>query len=320
MANVYTDLSSGVWQNLAAPAYDRAVDYQLRNMPLWRQFAVDKHPAAQAMPGSTVTLTILNEFSGLATTPLTETVDPDAVAPPNPTRVTITPNEYGNAALQTRKLRDLSFTQPDMELANLIGKNEADTIDSLIQAVVDASTNLLFVNGGVLKTSAGSEVTVGATDVYSSAAASAAVSLLRRRKTTPKDGTFYLSVIHPDVSLDLRRENATNAWIAPHTYGGDTAQIYAGEIGAFAGQRYIETTRVRTALDGVTSGKVYSTYTLAQQAVAELTVEEPHVVIGNQTDKLNRFFPIGWYAVLGWGIYRPEAIQVTRTASSIATL
>lgn len=63
--------------------------------------------------------------------------------------------------------------------------------------------------------------------------------------------------------------------------------------------------------------KVYRTFIAGQQALAEAVAEEPHVVIGPVTDKLNRFRPIGWYGVLGFSVYRDEALYRIESASSI---
>ena len=65
------------------------------------------------------------------------------------------------------------------------------------------------------------------------------------------------------------------------------------------------------------STKVYRTFLAGQQALAEAVAEEPHVVIGPVTDKLNRFRPIGWYGVLGFKVYREEALYRIESASSI---
>lgn len=64
--------------------------------------------------------------------------------------------------------------------------------------------------------------------------------------------------------------------------------------------------------------KVYNTIIAGQQALAEAVAEEPHVVIGNTTDRLNRLTPVGWYGVLGFKRYREEALYRIETASSIA--
>jgi len=42
------------------------------------------------------------------------------------------------------------------------------------------------------------------------------------------------------------------------------------------------------------------------------------VVIGPQTDKLRRFYPIGWYGIMGFGVYRNDALYRIESDSSIA--
>ena len=64
--------------------------------------------------------------------------------------------------------------------------------------------------------------------------------------------------------------------------------------------------------------RVFDTLLCGQQALAEAVAEEPHVVIGNVTDKLMRFRPMGWYGVLGFARYREEALYRIETGSSIA--
>jgi N4-gp56 family major capsid protein len=319
MANAFTGgATSAAWDNLVETAYDRAVDWYLNDEARWRD-VIDKRPVAQAMPGDVVTLTLHNQL-GLSTSPLTETVDPDSVAMPAPTRVNVTLQEWGNAAIGTLRLYATGFTKPDQELATSIGMNQIDSMDAIVRAVADAGTNLVWVNGGVTKTTGGANTSVAATDLLTRGPATAATKLLRRNKVRPKQGSFYAAMIHPDVSFDLQAENSATAWNAPHTVGTDTAAIYTGTVGDFQGARYIETTRCNITTDGVSSGKVYSTYYLGQQALVEAAAVQPHVVIGPQTDKLKRFFPIGWYALSGYAIYRPKALLTVRTASSIAAL
>ena len=64
--------------------------------------------------------------------------------------------------------------------------------------------------------------------------------------------------------------------------------------------------------------RVYNTIVCGAQAMAEAVAEEPHIVIGNVTDKLMRFRPMGWYGVLGFSVYRDEALFRIETGSSIA--
>jgi hypothetical protein len=66
--------------------------------------------------------------------------------------------------------------------------------------------------------------------------------------------------------------------------------------------------------------RVFDTIVAGSQAMAEAVAEEPHVVIGNVTDKLMRFRPMGWYGVLGFAVYRDEALYRITSGSSIAAL
>ena len=108
MANAFTSTGSATLggtvggAGLVQKAYDRLLEFALRSEPLIRSVA-DKRPARQAIPGSTVVLQRYVDLDS-ATTTLTETTDPDAVALTTPTSVTITLNEYGNAVLVTRAL------------------------------------------------------------------------------------------------------------------------------------------------------------------------------------------------------------------------
>lgn len=322
MANSYTSLTgttpNGQWSTLAAAAYDRAVEYVLRDIPQWRN-TIDKRPVAQAMPGTSVILTILKEFATLATTPLSELVTPDSQAPPAPNQVTVTLNEYGNYALQTALLQELAFTNPSVELANLIGKNLVDTIDTLIRNVADTATNKIWVNSGAVTTGGTDNLTL-AGDVMSSTLVARTVGLLERRKTLPQDGVAYLSVTHPDVLADVMLDTSATAWTLPHNYR-DTQGVYAGEVGTFRGARFLRTTRTTHGANTATTPvNIYSTYFFGSEALVEATVTEPHIVIGEITDPLRRYFPIGWRSVQGWSIYRQEALQIARTASGSGAL
>lgn len=317
MANVFTD--GGVaWANFLATGYDTYIEFQLRSEPIYRSF-VDKHPEAITNPGPTITLSLAQEFATLATTPLVETVDPDAVAPPAPIRVTVTLNEYANFAIETLRLKQLAFVSVDPVLAELLGKNRVDSVDKLVQNVADTGTYIMGGNAGVLKSQASgfSEAAVAAGDTFTDNAARNAVTKMRTRNVMGRDGADnFLAVMHPDVTVDVM---SNTGWLNPHAYQ-DTQNIYRAEIGSYLGARYIVSPRATVVADGSAGTKVYRTHYFGRQAIVEAMVEEPHTVIGPQTDKGRRFFPIGWYAHGGWAKYREEAIQQVRSSSSIAAL
>lgn len=321
MANAYTDTSA--MSNAVQTAYDKFFEFALRAQPLFRQVA-DKRPAQQTAPGGSVVLERYQDLA-VATTPLTEAVDPDSVAMGNPTTVTITLNEYGNPVLRTRKLYLFSLTDIDPAIANIVAFNAADSIDSVVQTVLRSGTNVIqrkagtvsYVTTGTVSLPVGT--TMAATDSYTSAMARLAVVKLRTNKAVPRKGSLYWCAMHPEVSYDLRSETGAAAWRDPHNYSA-AGNIWAGEIGAYEGAFYIESPRCYNAVDAGTGDNTvrrFRTYYAGQQALAEAVADEFHTVAGPITDKLMRFRPLGWYGVAGWARYREEALIRAESTSTI---
>lgn len=301
---------------LVQTAYDRLVEFQLRAQPLHREIA-DKRPAQQDKPGSSVVFSLYNDLTQ-ATSTLTETVDPDAVAIGNPTTVSVTLAEYGNAVLRTRLLNLFSFSDIDPAIANIVAFNMVDSIDAVVLNVLIGGTNVIREQAGTMVLSGGANSSITATDIMQSRDVRAAVTKLRTGKALPKKASLYWAAIHPEVSYDLRSESGTIAgWRAPHVYSAP-GSVWAGEIGEYEGAYFVETPRAFTDLTGA-GGTVRVFYTLfaGQQALAEACAEDFHVVIGPVVDKLMRARPIGWYGVAGWSIYRQAALYQVRTSSSI---
>jgi len=298
---------------LVQKAYDRLVEFALRSQPLLRSVA-DKRPARQSMPGSSVVFQIYSDMSK-ATTALSEQVDPDSVAIGTPTAVTVTLNEYGNAVLTTRKLQLMSLAEVDPAIANIVAFNMADSIDEIVQTELRGGTNVIYAsNASGTRATATTNVTGAHT--LKAADIRLAIAKLRAGKAIARKGSLYWCAIHPEVSHDLRAETGAASWRLPHEYQSN-AEIWAGEIGNFEGAYFIESPRMYNATDGGSSARVFRTLLAGQQALAEAVAEEPHVVIGNVTDKLMRLRPIGWYGVLGFKRYREEALYRIESSSSI---
>lgn len=285
---------------------------------MFRQF-VDKHPVAVTNNTDTIVLNIMNELAALATTPLGETTDVSAVAPPAPDQVTVSLAEYGNVVKSSFWLSNTSYTAPDPALARILGLNMVDTMDALVQAKFDAGTKKIGKNGGVVKTDASGYAiaSVAGTDTMDSSLVRKAVTLLRRRNVVGWDGMHnYVAIVHPDVAHDILDDDG---WLAPHNYR-DTNAIYNAEVGTYLGARFVQSPRTTKANSGVGSEPVYNTYFLGRQGVVEATIREPHTVIGPQIDSLRRINTLGWHAAAGWAVYRNDAIQLAQTASSIDAL
>ena len=319
MADAYTQKSS---VSVDQAAFDRLAYFALRSELLFDAVA-DVTPTQQAMPGTQVTFTIFNDLAA-ATSTLTETTDVDAVALSD-SQVSVTLNEYGNAVLTTAALRGTAFLDVDTVAANVVGYNAGISLDSIVRTVLEAGTNVNFGTAG--STTPTSRTTVQVEDEIAADDLRKVTAELRGDNVPTFNG-MYMGYIHPDVSYDLRSETGAAAWRDPHVYV-DTDMIYNGEIGAFEGIRFVETPRAplfADASDGSGSAgtiDVYGTLVMGRQALAKAhsvqdgNVPLPKIVRGPITDKLERFQPIGWYWLGGYGRFREASLRRIESSSSI---
>ena len=258
----YTDTTS--FAGLVKTAYDRYVEFALRAQPMIRAVA-DKKPAQQAMPGSSVVFSLYNDLAA-ATSTLAETTDPDAVALPDVSTVSVTLNEYGNAALATRKLELFSLSDVDPAIADIIAFNMADSLDTVAQNVLRAGTNVLY--GG----NATSTATVDAADDIDSAVIRKAVAKLRANKAVPRSGSLYWVGIHPEVSHDLRAESGSVGWRDTHAHtDASLGNLFAGSIGTYEGAFFIENPRMYSAKSGADQTPLATTAVTVTGATAGFT-------------------------------------------------
>ena len=316
MANQFTGTASITDQtgitNLVTTAYDKYVEFALRSQPLFRQ-AATKRPVDVSHAGASVRFQRYVDLA-VATTALTENVDKDSVALANTTTVDVTLNEYGNSVLTTDKLVFESLSDVDPAIANIIAYNQIDTLDQLVRAVLIGGTNVIRSDNDAVSTQALANLTTG--DDFSSAHVRYTVAKLRGNNALPLANGLYGCYIHPDVSHDLRAESGAGGWRSPHEYSG-ASDIWGGVLGIYEGAFFIESPRTYIGADGASSKKVHRTLMMGQQALAEAVGYEPQVVIGPVTDKLMRFRPVGWKALIGWARYREESLYRIETTSTI---
>jgi N4-gp56 family major capsid protein len=393
MADVYSTTTSGLGSNLVTMAYDKLIELNLRSTPQFRAVA-DKKIGSPTHDGSSIRFQFYNDIADttIAGATLAETVDPDAVAIPATTTLDVTQVELGRVVIPTRKLSLMSLSDVDPWIANAVAFNMATTLDNGVSAVLDAGTNVIRESAGALSTTA-AKSTIVASDTIKGRDIRYAVTKLRASNVNTRGG-MYVSYIHPEVSHDLRTETGNNIWRTPHEYQ-NVGPLYAGELGAWEGVRFIETPRMTNTISGAAltalatasavsgasgaftivaanaafgglaevgdaisgtnvgtgalitaisvgatnttftvdvansgtvgtntltvtpKARVYNTYVMGQQALAEAVWKEPGIEFGNISDKLNRFRPVGWHGMINWAIYRQEALYRIETASSV---
>lgn len=319
MADAYTGTSA--LSNLVTASVDQYVRAELRHQPLLRKVA-DTRPVSVDKPGSSVALYIHSDLSP-ATTALNELSDPDAVALPNPTAVTLTPAEYGNVSIASVKVKATSFADVDPYQRDAIAYNMRDTLDVLVRDVISAGTNVQYATGGSSDPTATN--TVANEDTITSPDVRKIVARLRSNAAAGRRGDLYWCGIHPDVSHDLRAETGSGSWRESHQYAAP-GTFWPGEIGVYEGAFFVESARMLkdddgVDIDGAGSGtdltNVYRTIFAGKEALAEGVVIEPEVRMGVVPDKLNRFFPLGWYGYLGWTVFRQAALYRLESGSSL---
>lgn len=319
MADAYTGTPSVGWDQAA---WDRLAYFAFRPEVHFDALC-DVKPTRQSMPGKTVSFTQVGDLA-VATTALSESVDVDAVAMSD-SQVTLTLAEFGNATITTAFLRAVSFLPVDAIQAEVIGANMGQSLDIIAANTAKSGTNVRYAKGATTQPT--SRATVLATSLISGHDARVARADLKRAnvpQVTSMGGGSYLSIIHPDVLLDLEEESGHNGWRDAHIYARPE-EIFNGEFGKFEGFRYIETTNAPVFVDAGSGSVVdsYATLFLGRQALAKAYSNQdgngpyPHVVQGPVTDKLRRFVPLGWYWIGAYGIFRQAALRRVESASSI---
>lgn len=244
MADAYTGTT--VLSNIVLAAVDQYVRSVLRHSPMWRQLC-DTRPVNVDRAGSSVKLFTQSDLA-VATTPLNELTDPDVVALPNPTSVTLTPNEYGNISVTSIKAKNTAFADIDPMQMNLIAYNMRDSLDALVSVVANGGTNVYYSKAGDAGTNTATNQLVAA-DILTAKDVNKAVTKLRTGAAAGKFGDLYAAYVHPNVSADLRSQTGSGTWQDLHKYAAP-GEFWPGTVGVFNGAAFIETARAKSATDG----------------------------------------------------------------------
>lgn len=295
-------------------ALDLALNTYLARKSIFRQVAT-KHPVDPAHNYKAVTLTVYGELAP-STSTLSETVNPDSIDIAATRQVTVTMDEKG-LTLKHTLLGDVTSWNGNLpaDLVKELIYNANISVDALVRAVLDTATNVFYrTTGDVLQTADPGDATRG---TLNAKAIAAAVTNLRTRRSEPMNGDNFLGIIHPDVAFDVRTEAGANTWSAPHV-NVDTAQIYSGVTGRYAGADFAETDQATTATP--TADRVYTCYFVGHEAILEAVKIEPHIVVGEVTDPMKRIMPVSWHGLLGFSMFRQNSVQLVKVESGLGAI
>lgn len=199
------------------------------------------------------------------------------------------------------EITDKAALQSPKDLVSIasekVALNGVQTSDAFVSYIVNAGTNVLYAGtGNVLRTD------VGVGDVVTG-------SLLRRAKATLKsdlvppfaDG-YFRAIIDSAVVFDIENDTAVGGWIDASRYAG-SMPLLTGELGKFAGIRFIESTNAYVATAGGAGGiDVYSTFIFGPEAYAFGdwgTITGHYVAPGGHGDELAQVASVGWKGYFG---------------------
>lgn len=135
---------------------------------------------------------------------------------------------------------------------------------------------------------------------------------------------FYRAIIHPSQEFDLVTDTAVNGWIEARKYV-DNRELLTGEIGSFAGVRFIVSSDAKVyATAGASAGNVYAALFLGPDAYAigdSQTLQSYFVAPGgDHTDPLAQKALVGYKMRFG-SLLLDEAgprYRVVKTQATIA--
>jgi N4-gp56 family major capsid protein len=261
-------------------------------------------------PGTTLKFAVYDNLTA-ATTALTETSDVTPVALGNPSQVTVTVTEYGNAVEQTEKVNLAAFSDIDTMIGDAIAYNAADTLDKLVATALTGGTVVKY--GGTRTSTA----TLTASDVLSTTMLRKAQTTLLEASAQPRIGDLYTLFIHPRQAFDLRAETGSGGFVDIHKYTTENVgNLLTGTIGVLEGFQVVQTTRVPSAAEGAASATVYKAVAVGKEALLEANVYDVQTVIAPQIDILRRKSALGWKYFGGWGIFRDAAVCRLETGAS----
>jgi N4-gp56 family major capsid protein len=291
-------------------AYDLAIYPALRPELIFDQFATVRATNTTHRGGS-VRFSFVDDLSE-NTTPLLENIDVDSVAL-NSKALTVSMREYGTAVTNTALIRGTSMIAMDPLIAERVGYNAGLSIDTLCRTALDATT---------ITYDDGSTATIGSIGDGSSALTGAVlrqgVARLRAANVRPLRGGNYVAVISPYQAQQLMSETTDTGWrwMVGYAGGEGTAgnSVFMGEVGTYEGVRIIVNNHLTTQGRGYLMGaealaKAYST--------APGYGPNPKTVVSPVVDKLRRFASVGWYHLVGYSVFRTEALLQIRTSASL---
>lgn len=242
--------------------------------------------------------------------------------------ITITIAQYGDYVAISDLMDNHAIDDAKLGATEELGASAGLTNDLLTRNVLLGGTQILFADA--LNKSTGAYVSTPSTEAALQTAlatynvnltpdvlSKARTQLYKSAKGMKYSGAYYLAVVHPDVSEDLRR---CADWIEAHKYA-EPEEIYTGEIGRMHGIRFLESNLAPVIKK---SGQTYATFKtmiFCKDAFACLDIEGGgmETIIKSKEEAggpLNQFGTVGVKFEMGAKILYQERMLTVWSGSS----
>jgi len=296
-------------------AYDLAVYPALRPELILDQFATVRATRLTHRGGS-VRFSFVDDLPEQVT-PLLENIDVDSVALAS-RALTVGQLPYGVAITTTDVLRGTSMIAIDPLVAERVGYNAGLSVDKLAYAALAASS-VTYDDSSV-----GSVVAIGSSAAYlNSTLLQQGVASLQSKNVRPFIGGLYVLVVSPYQAQHLKADTTDTGWryqvarnMNDNGSPGQGNSVFMGELGNYEGVRIVVNNHM---------GPGDMAFLMGAEALAKVYPDapgfgpNPRTVIAPIVDKLRRFASIGWYHMVGYSIFRSEAIVHINTTAALKT-
>jgi N4-gp56 family major capsid protein len=217
------------------------------------------------------------------------------------TEVTATVSQYGAFCTVSDMLNMMGIDPVIQETLEVIGQHAGESIETVIQDIIEAGTSVLYATGSARSSQA--------------AASPITLALLRKAvRTLDANNTqrfmgptqnktvgtgHYLAFVHPRAVYDLQNDSE---WKNHQQYQA-SEKLYNGEIGEIFGVKIIQTTLAPVfAGEGDSSADVYGTIVVGQNAfgVVDVAGTGKFKTVVKQLGSAGSEDPLDQRATIGW--------------------
>jgi N4-gp56 family major capsid protein len=258
-----------------------------------------------------------NKIATSSVTSLTEGTPPTGIAV-SVNAIDTTPTQYGvNVEMTDLVALTAVFDLINTTLAE-VGKAMARKIDSVIQTVVNAGTNVIYAGEGT------SRDTLTSDDLFDADLVRRAAAKLRKNAAPEFSdrGGGYVAITTPEVVFDLKSNTSVGQWIDMHKYA-NPENLFNGEVGSMDGVRIVQSPNVDTFLSTVT---VHPTTFIAKDAyrISYWLANKVNTYVLPPESNLSVSNPLGQKGSVGaktnMGVARTQEERLVRVESAASAL